>query len=96
MSRTYTFRKRTFLNPESTNTTSHILAYVESSHSGEKKWGGNMLILADCHRSVEFEFCLGNAEHRRLSLKKINLMIDTLSGFRDALTTESKLIEKHK
>lgn len=96
MSKTYTFRKRTFLNPESTNTTSHILAYVESSHGGEQKWGGNILILADCHRSVAFEFCLGNAEHRRLSLKKINLMIDTLSGFRDALTTESKLIDKRK
>jgi len=96
LSKTYTFRKRTFLNPESTNTTSHILAYVESSHGGEQKWGGNILILADCHRSVAFEFCLGNAEHRRLSLKKINLMIDTLSGFRDALTTESKLIDKRK
>jgi len=96
LSTTYTFRKRTFLNPESTNTTSHILAYVESSHGGEQKWGGNILILADCHRSVAFEFCLGNAEHRRLSLKKINLMIETLCGFRDALTTESKLIEKHK
>jgi hypothetical protein len=96
LSKSYTFRKRTFLNPESTNTTSHILAYVESSHGGEQKWGGNILILADCYRSVAFEFCLGNAEHRRLSLKKINLMIDTLSGFRDALTTESKLIDKRK
>ena len=94
--KTYTFRKRTFLNPESTNTTSHILAYVETSHSGEQKWGGNMIIIADCHRSVAFEFCLGNAEHRRLSLKKINLLIETFTNFRDALTTESKLIEKRK
>ena len=93
--KTYTFRKRTFLNPESTITPSHILVFVESSRDGENKWGGNWLILADCHRSVQFEFCLGNAEHRRLSLQKINLMIETLSGFRDALTTESKLIEKH-
>ena len=93
---TYTFRKRTFLNPESTNTTSHILVFVESSRDGKNKWGGNFLILADCSRSVEFEFCLGNAEHRRLSLKKINLLIDTLSDFREALTTESKLIEKSK
>lgn len=96
MSKTYTFRKRTFLNPESTNTTSHVLVFVESSRDGENKWGGNFLILADCSRSIEFEFCLGNAEHRRLSLKKINLLIDTLTNFRDALTTESKLIEKRK
>ena len=94
--KTYTFRKRTFLNPESTITTSYILAYVESSFGGEQKWGGNVVILADCHRSVAFEFCLGNAEHRRLSLKKINLLIETLTNFRDALTTESKLIEKRK
>lgn len=94
--KTYTFQKRTFLNPVSTNTTSYILAYVESSFGGEQKWGGNVVILADCHKSVAFEFCLGNAEHRRLSLKKINLMIDTLTKFRDTLTTESKLIEKRK
>jgi hypothetical protein len=42
--RTYTFRKRTFLNPESINTTSHILVFVESSRDGENKWGGNFLI----------------------------------------------------
>ena len=96
MSKTYTFRKRTFLNPESTITTSHILAYVESSFGGEQKWGGNVVIIADCHRSVAFEFCLGNAEHRRLSLKKIDLLIETFTNFRDALTTESKLIEKRK
>lgn len=96
MKNDYTFRKRSFLNPESTNTTSYILAFVESSHGGEEKWGANLLILADCSRSIEFEFCLGNAKHRRLSLKKINKLIDTFTEFRDALTTECELIRKGK
>jgi hypothetical protein len=53
-----------------------------------------MLVLADCHRSIELEFCLGNARQRHLSIKKINKLIDTLTEFRDALTTESEAIEK--
>ena len=84
--KTYTFRQRTFLNPESTNTTFHILVLSNLHAMARTSGAATLLILADCHRSVEFKFCLGNAEHRRLSPKKINLMIDTLSGFRDALT----------
>jgi hypothetical protein len=94
MKNNYSFQKRTFLNPVSTNTTSHILAYVENSRDGENKWGGNFLIIADCSHSIEFEFCLGNARYRHLSLKKINLLIDTLTQFRDALAKEIALIEK--
>jgi len=92
----HTFRKRTFLNPVSTLTTSYIHAWVEDSRNGEVKYGGNMIIIADCHRATEFEFCLGTKQHRRNSLAKLNLLIDTLTGFRDALTKESKLIENHK
>jgi hypothetical protein len=59
-------------------------------------YGGNMLIIADCHRVVEFEFHLGTTKHRRQSLAKINLLIDVLTRFRDALRAEADLIEKHR
>jgi hypothetical protein len=94
--RPFSFRKRTFLNPASTDSTSYIHAMVESSLNGDHKWGGNLLILADCYKRVEFEFCLGTRKHRRRSLVKINLLIDVLTRFRDALAKESALIEKTK
>ena len=92
----YSYRKRAFLNPVSTNQTSYILAHVEDSNGGTTRWGGNLVILADCHRSIEFEFCLGDRKHRRRSLAKINLLIKVLTRFRDALEKEIALIEKAK
>ena len=70
----FAFRKRAFLNPVATNTTSHILAHVESTYEGEYKWGSNMVIIADCRRNVELEFAIGTKRQRRLSLAKINLL----------------------
>jgi len=51
-----------------------------------------MLTLADCHRSVQFEFFLGNAMFRRESLAKIDLLLKVLNGFREALIKEARLI----
>ena len=89
----YTYRKRVFLSPISTGFTSYIFAEAESSDEGEYKLGNYMLVLADCRRRIELEFFLGTSRHRRQSLNKINLLIDTLTGFRDALEKESKLID---
>jgi hypothetical protein len=94
MKNNYSFRKREFLNPVSTNHTSYIFAHVESSNGGEYKHGNNLIFLADCYHRIMLEFFLGTKRDRVLSLKKINKLIDTLTQFRDALTTESELIEK--
>ena len=96
MKNSFIFRKRAFLMPLSTGTTSHILAEVESSHDGEYRWGTNMLTIADCRRRVQLEFFLGTRRQRRLALAKLNLLIDILTSFRDALTKEIALIEKVK
>jgi hypothetical protein len=92
----FTFRKRAFLSPISTGQTSFILAETESSNNGEYKWGHHMLTLADCRRRIQLEFFLGTKQARRSSLKKINLLIDVLTRFRDALANEIALIEKRK
>ena len=92
----FTFRKRAFLNPASTGQTSYILAEVESSQDGAYKWGHYMLKLADCRQRIQLEFFLSTKTARRISLKKINLLIDVLTRFRDALAEEIALIEKGK
>jgi hypothetical protein len=88
----FTYRKRLFLAPSSNGHTSHVFAAVESSRSGEYKFGHYMLTLADSRRSVEFEFFLGNTRARRRSLAKIDLLLRVLHGFREALFLEAGLI----
>ena len=85
-----------FLAPISTGFTSHVLAEVESSCRGEYDGGHYMLTLADCHRSIQFEFFLGTAMFRRESLAKIDLLLKVLNGFRAALLKEAKLIADYE
>jgi hypothetical protein len=90
----YTFRKRLFLNPAATGYTSFIVAEVESSQKGAYKFGNYLLTVADCRRTIRLDFSLGTKQARRIALKKISLLIDVLSRFRDALQKEIALIEK--
>jgi hypothetical protein len=90
----FAFRKRLFLNPTASGYTSYILAEAESSRNGEYKWGHYMLTIADCRRRIQLEFFLGTKQSRRNSIRKINLLIDVLTRFRDALQKENELIEK--
>jgi len=91
-----TFHKRTFLNPVSTGQTSFIDAVVEHSFNGSDSLINCLITIADCKRVIQLEFLLANKQHRRRSLAKINLLINTLTGFRDALVKESGLIENFK
>ena len=94
MKNPFNLRKRVFLNPVSTGHTSYILAEAESSRGGEYKWGHYMLTIADCRRRIQLEFFLGTKTARRISLKKIDLLIDVLTRFRDTLINENELIGK--
>lgn len=88
------FRKRSFLSPTSTGHASYILIEAESSQNGEYKWGTYMLTIADCRRRIQLEFFLGTKRARRISIAKINLLIEVLTRFREALLKEKELIEK--
>src|SRR5919206_2103483 len=90
----FSLRKRAFLNPVSTGQTSHVLVEVESSHDGEYRWGTNMLTIADCRRRVQLEFFLGTVRERRISIRKLDLLIGLLMQFGEALVKEGDLIEK--
>ena len=89
----YAFSKRAFLNPASTHLTSYIQAYVQTGREGPDKWGDNMVLIADCKRVVQLEFFLGSKQDRRMSLAKIDLLINVLTKFRRALAREISLIE---
>ena len=90
---TFTYRKRSFLASVRTGVTSYVFAEVESSYNGEYESGIYMLTIADCHRSIQLEFFLGNSLARRQSVAKINRLLRILTRFREALIRESQLIE---
>jgi hypothetical protein len=92
----FSFRKRVFLNPLSTGYASYVLAEIESSHDGGNKWGHCMLTLADCRRRIQLEFFLGTKQSRRISLAKIDLLINVLIAFRDQLREEANRIEAYQ
>ena len=92
----YAFSKRAFLNPASTHLTSYIQAYVQTGEDGPDQWGDNMVLIADCKRVVQLEFFLGTKRYRRISLAKIDLLIDVLTQFRAALAKEIRSIEATK
>ena len=89
-----TFRKRVFLNPVSTSHTSYIYAEAESSRDGKYTCGNYLLVLADCRRIVRLEFLLSTKQYRRFSLKKLDLLIDVLTKFREVVQKEVALIER--
>jgi len=90
------FRKRVFLSSISTGHTSYILAEVESSRGGEYKWGHCMLTIADCRRRIQLEFFLGTVRARRESLKKLDLLLQVIGSFRNALLAEAQLISEYE
>ena len=91
----YSYRKRAFLAPISTGFTSYIFAEVERSNKGQYRGGTYMITLADCRRCIELEleFFLGTALARRQSLAKIDLLLEILSRFQQALKIEAQFIE---
>src|SRR6266478_377080 len=88
----FNYRKRSFLMPASTGAPSYVLAEVESSNGGEYNCGHYMITLADCRRQIQLEFPLATARDRRLSLAKIDLILEVFIAFGTALQKEAQLI----
>ena len=89
----YKFIRRDFLNaaPELSHT-SYVLAHVEHSENGTNAHGSNVINIADCKRVITLDFYLGDKEARDSSISKINLLLEILGEFRDALLNEAFLI----
>ena len=52
------------------------------------RFGTIMLDFGDCYRRVSFSFDLSEAEMRRQSLRKINLIAEVVNAVRDAIEKE--------
>jgi hypothetical protein len=89
----FTYRKKTFLAPAPGDTSS-ILLEAEDSEGGKKKSGHYMVSITDSRHRVDLDFYLGTATHRKQSLAKLDLLINCLTEFRQALVAESNLIKK--
>lgn len=92
----YRVRIRKFLNKPGFHAGAYVLAEVEDSTKHKKgKHGWPYvhvdLTLADCSRVVSFDFNLSSAQDRANSLHKIDVLVDSLTQFRDALQAESDL-----
>ena len=98
----YRLHVRKFLNRPRHNAGAYVLAAVEDSSNLEKDrtlfepWAEIALVLSDCSRVVSFDFSLETAGERRNSLQKIDLLVKTLSSFRDALHHEADLARKRQ
>jgi hypothetical protein len=88
----YAFRKRAFLNPPSANQTISLLMSSHRLTAGTSK-ARISVFLGDCEHTIMLEFFLGTKHRRRASLAKIDLLLDVLTEFRDALKREIELIE---
>ena len=96
----YRMRVRKFLNTLGHHAGAYVLAEVEDStnfrkdRKGHWPWVEITLKLADCDRVVSFDFDLETASGRRNSLRKMDLLVETLSRFRNALYEEAALAEE--
>jgi hypothetical protein len=92
----YRVRIRKFLNKPGFHAGAYVLAEVEDSTKRKKgKHGWPYvhvdLTLADCSRVVSFDFDLSSAKQRANSLHKIDILVESLTQFRDALRAEADL-----
>ncbi len=93
----YRMRVRKFLNRPGYHAGAYVLAEVEDSSNHKKDrdgrwpWVDITLVLSDCGRVVNYDFNLETAGARRNSLHKIDLLVETLRRFRDAMHQEADL-----
>ncbi len=92
----YRLRVRKFLNRIGHHSGAYILAEVQDStrhREDELGWPypDINLTLADCGRVVSFAFDVDTAAGRSNSLRKIDILIDTLVRFRVAVEEEAEL-----
>ncbi len=93
----YRVRIRRFLDGAEYHAGAYVLAVVEDSSTYSDDEVGPFvdigLTLPDCYRIVRFDFDLNTKSARRNSLRKIDLMMDALERFREALREEVRVAE---
>jgi hypothetical protein len=75
----YLYYRRAFLNRPALHAGAFVLASVFADS------GYNYVSISDCDRLIRLEFDQTDPRERRNALRKADLLIDTLTGFRAAL-----------
>ena len=101
MGRIFHVNERAFLNLP-TNLRAYIIAFVEDTSpypacSDKYEYGGQIsLRIADCFDEIELHFDLSTKRERENSCYKAKTLAEILAKFRDAIETESKMIEERE
>lgn len=93
------FFRRAFLNKPGMQTSAHVIAKVTrgtNRYGSNRPWWEYRLRLADCTRSIDLEFFLDDAEERRNSIHKIDLLVDTLVKFQHYVHLGAEEVEAHE
>jgi hypothetical protein len=88
---------REFLNQPGFHSTGFIYAVVEDTETDDARWGASVsLTLGDCSKQVSFAFDMDDARGRENTIYKVDLILDTLTRFKEALVPEIKLAEERE
>lgn len=80
----YLYEIREFLNLPGSHAGAYIIANVEDT-KGERGYPYLSLTISDCSRQIHLAFDLDSSEARRNDFHKIDLLINTLTDFRQAM-----------
>ena len=89
----YHVKRRQFLN-EDPEMPAFIIGVVEDTseiadEDDERwKWGTIVLDLADCSRTVSFDFAMCDEQERANSLRKITIIADVVNAVREGIARE--------
>jgi hypothetical protein len=92
------FYERLFLNPPRHHGGAYIIAEVEAgaydqADGDEHRWVSSTLRISDCSRVIELDFPTGNDDTRAATMFKLDLLIETLTGFRAALQAGCEFVD---
>ncbi len=91
------FYVREFLNLPNESAGAYIIASVDNDCDGKDKhcWHNASFDISDCNRVISLYFGMSSYKERKNSFHKIELLIDTLIDFREAMKEETKTLKRH-
>ena len=82
------YYRRQFINGPGHHSTAFVYAVVERSRVEDEYSGELTLTIADCCRSISLSIDIDCEENRKNTLLKLDAVIETLTGFREAYRQE--------
>jgi hypothetical protein len=82
------FYIREFLNKPGFHSVGYILCSVEQTDKEESLPGYAQLMIGDCNRHISIDIDIATEEDRDNTLYKLDLLIDSLNKFKEAILVE--------